>query len=647
MSKKKLFNISLESEENGSDVDLNKSVVSNEELVGTLAITGVLLAVGFGIDPLFNWLEKRKNKKPKESDLEKKVKQSLENLTKTVLNDNWLSKQTFKTGKVKVNNSHLLLIGGKLPTDPLRAIDDSLRTILSLDNKISPEYDRFSKTVLNVTKPIKDIWESLSESKFNALSDKDIKDLIELQEDIDRKLDELEHPVSVYWKIIPDHRTIVGQLIKNYNRDRSIGEESIRSAGECYQIDKLNNSEDIQLPLLDKTNVKKAGELLKRLYELEIKHGNFSYTLFQKTVDSIYKIPSPQDGWPHKEISGLDIDDVFPDLASGTFGDIGALGEQANDPIFKISDSYSEILSDLQKLLINWINASVKNSGVSNEGFKEWVKRIFSNKGKAQERSKDVNDLHGITNKSNKLDNSQVTKNSVMVSATTAKNISSFGDQKLSSDIIVKNAEKAFTMYKSDLNKVKSQLAPFTKTLTRFTEDIDELDDDTEFNELKRVIERHLKSNVVDFKLVQKLTESWGTNPPIGLITSSYKKEMSSDYNSIAIQYNNNVKETEIKINIDDLNKIIKLIFELNDFTESIEDYFYDELPTGIDLTDPPFRAFMDDIDGLDDLIRNRLYNLNIDVVNENNYYIFRVISDRVKVLTNSLINLVFKSIEK
>lgn len=327
--------------------------VSNESLEHILSygFLGVLAIVGWGIPTISKWRKKRKEKKDYDQGEIGKLKKLELELSKTILNNSWLDKQTFVVGRVKVPGAEVLLVNNKLPSNILDSVEDTFRKITSFDKVLLPDYEKFVNSIIDISKPIEDIWNSFTEEKYLALTEKQKAEYVKLQKDIDNKLATLTHPMVKNINKIPDFKSIMGNL--------SVDVEGLKSSnGKTGLETSFKPTIEVnELPALTKDQIKYVGKIIKEIISFSI---NDKGALFSKTSAIVHGIPMPQDGWPYETISGVDMEDIFPELAMGTLGDLGALNEQYFDPIYSLEWGYGKILGEIQVVLTKWIEASIK-----------------------------------------------------------------------------------------------------------------------------------------------------------------------------------------------------------------------------------------------------------------------------------------------
>lgn len=235
----------------------------------------------------------------------------------------------------------------------------------------------------------------------------------------------------------------------------------------------------------------------------------------------------------------------------------------------------------------------------------------------------------------NKLKENIQLKESVSIPAIYSKELMASNGTDLAS--IAKNAEQTLAIYKKDAQVIKSKLPAFYRALEAFNRDTDKIldDDDTNFSALEKVIKKHMAKSDLDIKLSEVFGKDKGKNLPIGMITTTYAEQIENGLTKV--DHGGNAKAISLTINRDLVNKLIPIMFELSELSNNLYDEYVVYKPYGIDLTDPPFRMFSDEIDALDDKTRNKLYSLYVDTVTEHNTGYPDVISSRTYFLARAL----------
>jgi len=150
--------------------------------VGAIILTGAFVGiVGSGVAAAFNWLDgKAKGAINKQKPGQKQVTpaQTIELIQKTYLNPQWLEKQTSVEGEVSgVGIVHALAVGKGMPSDPGKAAQVHVQTVLTFLSRFFPKFDAYRKRIHPIFDHMLSMQDTMAAEQYGQAQLKGVKHL--------------------------------------------------------------------------------------------------------------------------------------------------------------------------------------------------------------------------------------------------------------------------------------------------------------------------------------------------------------------------------------------------------------------------------------------------------------------------------------
>ena len=364
----------------------HKNIKPSTEDIATIFLGGIF-AVGFGLSIYDKWKQKRKDRKKFEAEVISQSKLQQKKLKETLLNPKWIDKLNFKTGEVSVSNANVFAINGKIPANPIEAIQKTLNVLYGLDNKLASDYSKYGSEVENITSVIEKTWNDLTEEKYFAQIEKEPNYYKNIYNEMDKKLGKVVHPLLNKWKTLPNGKEICGGFVYTLN-DKDPKYKFSQYTDYFYKVTSTASKSIVHLPALTKEQVLAIGKLINNVLEKQIKNNSY---IFPICIGNLYKIPYIADGWPYEHVSGLDSRDVFPELelGDGVLGEMTGAASQNTDPIWELDWIYQKTIGELINALIHWVEASCGVKLIENKPSTE----SLYEESKTNMNTKELNDI--------------------------------------------------------------------------------------------------------------------------------------------------------------------------------------------------------------------------------------------------------------
>lgn len=338
-----------------TDASKQEVAVANEAFLTTAAtITAGAVLLGLAsysgralgsilkksMDSLF-----RENKQIEKTKENLVLEKDVEKVLGLLKNDAWLDKQKFRVDSFSLVHANSLVVDSRIDNKILDKIEQFTDSIPATQAIFSNGYESYKNAINSIYDPVLSRLDSANDAEELLNSN--------FTDEFDKaniKAAKVEHPAFKLWSKIPNplpgNRSSV-VLNRNIHQEKSEYIDSFVFKTVEFKGDKT------VLPL-DRDGIKRIVNIILKIRAAKVSNNYF----FANAVESLYAIPSPQDGFPETKI---DLEDAVnhPLSFDEEIYKIGSLTDQAFDPLFELEDQYENCAISVINALIEWASKSI------------------------------------------------------------------------------------------------------------------------------------------------------------------------------------------------------------------------------------------------------------------------------------------------